>query len=239
MHGVDPLTVARVQFVLDDRLGLDAVRVRIAALLACRPLADRGPRRAPRRLLRVAARAHRRGRCARPTRGATPEVRVDAWLADHARRGRALPQPGRRRRARRRVRPRHPRRRPPRPPRARRPRLTPPSLAILTGRLRPQPFEQARVAQRRARPVRRRMRSAASAARAALAPHAPCTPPPGCADADARYRPRTGVSARPEPGQRPEHELLGERGGATAERAADEVGVEGLERGRAEHVARR
>ena len=41
---------------------------------------------------------------------------------------------------------------------------------------------------------------AANAARAAFAPHAPCTPPPGCADADARNRPRTGVSARPSPG---------------------------------------
>ena len=50
------------------------------------------------------------------------------------------------------------------------------------------------------RRVRRRMRSAPSAARAALAPHAPWTPPPGCADADARNRPRIGVSARPSPG---------------------------------------
>src|SRR5690606_9312493 len=39
-----------------------------------------------------------------------------------------------------------------------------------------------------------------SAARAALAPGAPCTPPPGCADADARYRPGTGVSGRAVPG---------------------------------------
>ena len=46
----------------------------------------------------------------------------------------------------------------------------------------------------------RRTRPATRAARAALAPHAPCTPPPGCADADARNRPRTGVSARPSPG---------------------------------------
>ena len=37
-------------------------------------------------------------------------------------------------------------------------------------------------------------------ARAALAPHAPCTPPPGCADAEPRNRPRIGVSARPRPG---------------------------------------
>ena len=37
-------------------------------------------------------------------------------------------------------------------------------------------------------------------ARAALAPHAPCTPPPGCADAEPRKSPRIGVSARPSPG---------------------------------------
>src|SRR6185436_13565029 len=46
----------------------------------------------------------------------------------------------------------------------------------------------------------RRIRSFPSATRAALAPHAPCTPPPGCALADARYRPRIGVSGRPSPG---------------------------------------
>ena len=34
----------------------------------------------------------------------------------------------------------------------------------------------------------------------AFAPHAPCTPPPGCADAEARNSPRTGVSGRPSPG---------------------------------------
>ena len=45
-----------------------------------------------------------------------------------------------------------------------------------------------------------RIRSDASAARAAFAPQAPCTPPPGCAEADARNSPRTGVSARPSPG---------------------------------------
>ena len=38
------------------------------------------------------------------------------------------------------------------------------------------------------------------AARAALLPGAPCTPPPGWADAEPRKRPRTGVSARPQPG---------------------------------------
>ena len=36
-----------------------------------------------------------------------------------------------------------------------------------------------------------------SAARAALAPAAPCTPPPGCAEAEARKRPGTPVAARP------------------------------------------
>ena len=36
-----------------------------------------------------------------------------------------------------------------------------------------------------------------SAARAALAPAAPCTPPPGCADAEPRKRPGTPVAARP------------------------------------------
>ena len=36
--------------------------------------------------------------------------------------------------------------------------------------------------------------------RAAFAPQAPCTPPPGCAEEEARYRPRTGVSGRANPG---------------------------------------
>ncbi len=52
------------------------------------------------------------------------------------------------------------------------------------------------MAARTSRPVVR----ARSAARAALAPQAPCTPPPGWADADARYSPATCVSGRPSPG---------------------------------------
>ena len=80
------------------------------------------------------------------------------------------------------------------------------------------------------------MRSAANAARAALAPHAPWTPPPGWADADARKRPRTGVSARPSPGTGRNTSLLRQRGRAAAERAARQVGVARLQRGRAEHV---
>src|SRR5438270_4631400 len=45
-----------------------------------------------------------------------------------------------------------------------------------------------------------RARCPCRAARAAFAPHAPCTPPPGWAEDDARYRPVTGVSGRPSPG---------------------------------------
>ena len=49
---------------------------------------------------------------------------------------------------------------------------------------------------------RRRTRSGSCtcAARAAFAPGPPWTPPPGCADAEARNSDRTGVSARPHPG---------------------------------------
>ncbi len=39
-----------------------------------------------------------------------------------------------------------------------------------------------------------RARLARSAVRAAFAPHAPCTPPPGWADDEARYSPAMGVS---------------------------------------------
>ena len=48
--------------------------------------------------------------------------------------------------------------------------------------------------------IRPQARCAARAARAALAPHAPCTPPPGWAEDGARYRPRMGVSDLPSPG---------------------------------------
>src|SRR5439155_18327597 len=44
---------------------------------------------------------------------------------------------------------------------------------------------------------RNRRRVCSSAARAAFAPQAPWTPPPGWADAEPRYRPLMGVSARP------------------------------------------
>ncbi len=52
---------------------------------------------------------------------------------------------------------------------------------------------------RRARPDQRRRRSAMTAARAACAPHAPCTPPPGWADAEARKSPPMWVSGRARP----------------------------------------
>ena len=70
--------------MLDDRLGLDRVRGHIAAL----PRADRWQTEA-----RAALRddfyesqlgAHRGRLHARPTRAATPDERVDAWLAAHA-----------------------------------------------------------------------------------------------------------------------------------------------------------
>ncbi len=71
----------------------------------------------------------------------------------------------------------------------------------------------------------RRVRRRRNAAAAALPPGAPCTPPPGCADALARYSPSITVSGGPRPGHRPEEQLLVDRGGAAAERAADQVGV--------------
>ncbi|OOK72314.1 cytosol aminopeptidase family, catalytic domain protein [Mycobacterium kansasii] len=55
----------------------------------------------------------------------------------------------------------------------------------------------ARLSLRRGQPVRP---AAASAARAAFRPQAPCTEPPGVADALPKYSPSIGVSARPSPG---------------------------------------
>ena len=60
-HDVDARDVTRIQFLLDDRLGLDRLRDRIAALPRRRPLAGGGARGPARRLLRVAARADRCG----------------------------------------------------------------------------------------------------------------------------------------------------------------------------------
>ena len=125
-HGIDPLTVARIQFALDDRLGLERVRGYIAALSR----ADRWQTEA-RAALRddfyESQRALTDAVVRETDTPAAPGDRVDAWLAARAAAVERYRSPGRRRRARRRVRPRHPRGRAPRAPRARRPRLTRPA----------------------------------------------------------------------------------------------------------------
>ena len=65
---------------------------------------------------------------------------------------------------------------------------------------------------------------------------APWTPPPGCADAEARKSPRTGVRAGPAR-ERPEDELLVHLVGATGIVAVDQVGVAPFELGGPEDVA--
>jgi glutamate dehydrogenase len=81
-HDVDPRVATRVQFILDDRLGLDAVRVRIGAL----PRADRWQTEA-RAALRDDFYESRHALAAAVLRdtddSSRPDVRVDAWLADH------------------------------------------------------------------------------------------------------------------------------------------------------------
>ena len=71
-------------------------------------------------------------------------------------------------------------------------------------------------------------RAWASAARAALAPRAPCTPPPGCAEAEAEVEPADRRLGAAPARHRPEHQLLVELGGAAVDRAADQVRVAGL-----------
>jgi glutamate dehydrogenase len=82
-HDVDPQIATRVQFLLDDRLGLDRVRVRIGAL----PRGDRWQTEA-RAALRddfYESRHALADAVLRDTEpAAVPEVRVDTWLADHA-----------------------------------------------------------------------------------------------------------------------------------------------------------
>jgi glutamate dehydrogenase len=81
--GVDPRTAAHVHYVLDDRLGLDRVRVRIAAL----PRADRWQTEA-RAALRddfyESQRALAAAVLSESDASGTPEARVDAWIAEHA-----------------------------------------------------------------------------------------------------------------------------------------------------------
>ena len=79
----------------------------------------------------------------------------------------------------------------------------------------------------RGRPNRRRRR--AMAARAALLPGAPCTPPPGWAEAEARNSPRIERLGAAQAGDRAEDQLLVQLRGAAVDGAADEVLVAGLE----------
>ena len=202
-HDVDATTVARIQFLLDDRLGLDRLRERIAAL----PRADRWQTEA-RAALRddfyESQHALTAAVITETDAAGTPEARVDAWLAAHDARGRSLPRP----RARRGAAPTSPTS-PPWPSSAARCETSPRSEPTSHRRSLPHRSVSAcGCGQRAARPVQRRMRSAASAARAALEPHAPCTPPPGCADADARNRPAHGGLGPAEARDRPEHRLL-------------------------------
>jgi glutamate dehydrogenase len=81
-HGLDPVDVARLQFLLDDRLGLDRLRDRIAAL----PRADRWQAEA-RAALRddfyESQHALTAAVIAETDPTGSPEARVDAWLAAH------------------------------------------------------------------------------------------------------------------------------------------------------------
>jgi glutamate dehydrogenase len=82
-RGVDPLLLLRVQFVLNQRLGLDDVREYIAGL----PRADRWQTEA-RAALRddfyESQRALTEAVIDETDAGAAPDARVDAWLAEHA-----------------------------------------------------------------------------------------------------------------------------------------------------------
>ena len=81
-HDVDPRVVARIQFLLDDRLALDRLRDRIAAL----PRADRWQTEA-RAALRddfyESQHALTDAVLTDTDASGAPEVRVDAWLAEH------------------------------------------------------------------------------------------------------------------------------------------------------------
>jgi glutamate dehydrogenase len=81
-HDLVATTVARIQFLLDDRLGLDRLRERIAAL----PRADRWQTEA-RAALRddfyESQHALTAAVLTETEATGTPEARVDAWLAEH------------------------------------------------------------------------------------------------------------------------------------------------------------
>ncbi len=81
-HDLDATTVARIQFLLDDRLGLDRLRARIAAL----PRADRWQTEA-RAALRddfyESQHALTAGVITETDAAGPSEARVDAWLAAH------------------------------------------------------------------------------------------------------------------------------------------------------------
>jgi glutamate dehydrogenase len=81
-HDLDPLVVARIQFLLDDHLALDRVRDRIAAL----PRADRWQTEA-RAALRddfyESQHALTAAVLTETDRSARPEARVDEWLTAH------------------------------------------------------------------------------------------------------------------------------------------------------------
>jgi glutamate dehydrogenase len=80
VHGVDPRVATRVQLLVDDRLGLDQVRIRIGGL----PRADRWQTEA-RAALRDDFYESQHALAAAVLRetdpAATEELRVDAWLA--------------------------------------------------------------------------------------------------------------------------------------------------------------
>jgi glutamate dehydrogenase len=82
-HGLDPRPVARMQFLLDDRLGLDRLRNHIAAL----PRGDRWQTEA-RAALRddfyESQHALTAAVITETDPAGTPEKRVDGWLAGHA-----------------------------------------------------------------------------------------------------------------------------------------------------------
>ena len=154
-RGAEVDVVASVFFVVADRLRIDWLRDRIAAL----PRADRWQIEARAALRDDVADLQRvltEGVLETTDAAVAPSARVDEWIAEHADCRGALPLGAVRDRGGRCVRLGHPGRGTPRAPRAVR-----------------------AVRRYRFRLNARRTRSANSAARAAFAPHAPWTPPPG------------------------------------------------------------
>jgi hypothetical protein len=72
------------------------------------------------------------------------------------------------------------------------------------------------------------------ATRAAFQPPAPCTPPPGWAEAPARQSPGTGVSERPRPGAG-RGERLRVQGGVDPRALRRPAGVDGADAGRPDY----